>query len=141
MTSYEEVYAAFLSKIADDEWTNWTWEEVKMDLRTILESAIPWFKFPAVSLERDEEGFLEVLSTQEIQVLASYMKVEWIGRVIATWENLRPLYTERDFSQANLISKFQETLEKERVNARKLEAMYYRSIGNKPFNFSRLTSR
>lgn len=141
MTSYEEVYTAFLSKIAEDEWGDWTWEEIKADMRTILESAIPWFKFPAVSLERTDEGFVETLSPQEIQVLASYMKVEWISRVIATWENLRPLYTERDFSQANLIAKFQDTLDKERVNAKKLEAIYYRSIGNRPFNFSRLTSK
>jgi hypothetical protein len=40
-----------------------------------------------------------------IQILATYMKVEWLDRTILTWNNLRPLYDEADFSYANLIDK------------------------------------
>ena len=31
MTSVTDVYDAFLSKVLDDEWVNWTWEEVQED--------------------------------------------------------------------------------------------------------------
>lgn len=137
-TSYDVVYQAFLSKILEDEWAHWEWEEVQMDLRTLLEGAIPWFKFPRVSMERDEEGFMEELSSEEIQILACYMKCQWLNRTILTWENIKPLYDERDFSQANLLDKFNQTLDAEKYNAEKLERIYYRSRKGKPFDFSKL---
>ena len=138
MTNYGVIYDAFLVKMLEDEWVNWTEEEVKADLRGLLDGAIPWFKFPRKSLERNEEGFLEDLTNNEIQILAQYMKCEWLNRTILTWENVKPLYEERDFSQANLLDKFTQMLEKEKYNAEKLERIYYRSINGKPFDFSRL---
>lgn len=66
------------------------------------------------------------------------MKCEWLNRTILTWENVRPLYDERDFSQANLIDKFSQMLENEKSNAKRLEAVYYRSVGGKPFDYTRL---
>ena len=66
------------------------------------------------------------------------MKCEWLNRTILTWENVKPLYEERDFSQANLLDKFNQMLETEKKNAEKLERIYYRSIKGKPFNFSKL---
>lgn len=138
MTPYQKIYDAFLVKILEDEWVNWTEEEVSQDLREILEGAIPWFKFPRVSLDRDEYGFIEDLDNEEIQILACYMKCEWLNRTILTWENIKPLYSERDFSQANLLDKFNKTLKEEKYNALKLERLYYRSVKNKPFDYSRL---
>ena len=137
-TAYQTVFDAFLSKILDDEWAHWEWEEIQVDLRELLEGAIPWFKFPRVSLERDENGFKEELTNNEIQIIATYMKCEWLNRTIMTWENIKPLYDERDFSQANLLSKFMDALEKEKYNALKLERVYYRSINQKPFDYTRL---
>ena len=49
------------------------------------------------------------------------MKCEWLNRTILTWENVKPLYEERDFSQANLLDKFNQMLEAEKYNALKLE--------------------
>ena len=138
MTSYQTVYDAFLAKILDDEWGFWTEEEVEQDLRSLLEGAIPWFKFPRVSLDRGDLGFENDLSNTEIQILATYMKCEWLNRTILTWENVKPLYEERDFSQANLLAKFQSMLEAEKYNAVKLERVYYRSYDNKPFDFTSL---
>jgi hypothetical protein len=66
------------------------------------------------------------------------MKCEWLNRTILTWENVKPLYEERDFSQVNLLDKFNQMLEKEKYNAEKLERIYYRSRNGKPFDFSRL---
>ena len=138
MTPYDVVYDAFLSKILDDEWGYWTEEEVKQDLRALLEGAIPWFKFPRTSFSRGDYGFDENLSNEEIQILATYMKCEWLNRTILTWENVKPLYEERDFSQANLLAKFKAMLEAEEYKALKLERIYYRSYNSKPFNFQSL---
>ena len=138
MTPYQKVYDAFLVKMLEDEWVNWTEEEISQDLRGILEGAISWFKFPRISLDRDDNGFINDLDNEEIQILACYMKCEWLNRTILTWENVKPLYEERDFSQANLIDKFNQILEAEKYNALKLERIYYRSIKGKPFKYSNL---
>ena len=142
-TPYQKIYEAFLVKLPsdNDEWDGWLREETEEDMRHILESAIPYFKFPRISLERNEEGFIEELGPEEIQILSTYMKCEWLNRTILSWENIKPLYDERDFSQANLLDKFNETLENEKKNALRLEAVYYRSIKGKPFKYSRLASR
>lgn len=135
MTSYDKVYDVFLGKILEDEWGEWTEEEVKRDLSSLMEAAIPWFKFPRVSLERNGESFLNDLSNEEIQIIATFMKCEWLNRVILTWENVKPLYDEKDFSQANLLDKFNKMLVQEKKNAKKLESLYYRSINGKPYKY------
>ena len=141
MTSYEVVYDAFLSKLLEDEWGFWTEEEIKQDLRALLEGAIPWFKFPRVSLNRGDDGFENDLSNEEIQILATYMKCVWLNRTILTWENIKPLYEERDFSQANLLAKFKDMLESEKYNALKLERVYYRSRDGKSFKYGKLAGK
>lgn len=138
MTPFEKVYEAFLSRILEDEWQQWMMDEAKQDWRQLMESAIPWFKFPRVSLERTDEGFTETLGAEEIQIIADFMKCEWLNRCIMTWENVKPLYEERDFSQANLLDKLKGMLEMEQEKASKREAIYYRSRKGKPFDFSRL---
>lgn len=139
MTSIHVVYEAFLSKMLEDEWLNWTEREVEADWRQLLNGAIPHFKFPRVDLDIDENGnFYGDLSTEEVQILATFMKCEWLNREILTWENIKPLYVERDFSQANLIDKLQKLLDKERSEARYLERLYYRSRKRKPFDYTKL---
>lgn len=138
MTSLQTVYDAFLAKMLEDEWANWDMEEIEQDWKAILDGALPYFKFPRVSLDIQDDSFVDDLDNEEIQILASYMKCEWLNRTILTWENVKPLYEERDFSQANLLDKFQSLLEKEEKKAKQLEAIYYRSIKRKPFNYSKL---
>ena len=141
MTSFDIVYTAFLSKILDDEWDTWTEAEVEKDLFTLLQAAIARFKFPRVSLEYTSEGFTDTLTNDEVQILASYMKCEWLNRNILTWENVKPLYEERDFSQANLLDKFNNMLAAEQAQAAKLEASYYRSVKKRPFEYRRLAQQ
>ena len=136
MTPYFKVYEAFLARILEDEWQDWLIEEAEAEWRQILEAALPWFKFPRVSLEHDENGFVDDLSNQEIQIIANYMKCEWLNRCLLTWENVKPLYQERDFSQANLIDKLGDAIKQERANALAMESIYYRSRDGKPFNYS-----
>ena len=74
----------------------------------------------------------------EVQIIANYMKCEWLNRCIMTWDNVKPLYDERDFSPANLLDKLRQQVDKERANARELESIYYRSIDGKPFDYTAL---
>lgn len=141
MTSYGKVYDAFLARILEDEWDNWLIEEAENDWRQILEMALPHFKFPRVDLTHDDEGFGGDLGQEEIQIIANFMKCEWLNRCILTWENVKPLYVERDFSQANLLDKLQNLLESELTRAKEIESIYYRSRKGRPFNYSKLASR
>lgn len=142
MTPVQEVYDAFFVKILDDEYGAWNKEEIQQDLSGLLNGALPRFKFPRTSLKivntNDDVFFEGDLGVQEIQILATYMKCEWLNRSILTWENIKPEYVERDFSKANLIDKLNNTLTEEQKEARRLEAIYYRSVDGKPFNFSKL---
>ena len=143
MTDFQVVYDAFLAKILEDEWVNWDLDDIQQDWKALLMSALPWFKFPRVSLDINKEDscFNEDLSNEEIQILASYMKCEWLNRTILSWENVKPLYEERDFSQANLLDKFNQMLAAEKKNAARLEALYYRSIKRKPFEYRNLATQ
>lgn len=126
-TPFQVIYDAFLVKIKEDEWDDIDFIDIyKMEWRSILESAIPFFKFPKVSLKRDECGFVNELGDDEIQILANLMKVEWLSKTIHSWENVKVMYDERDFSQANLLDKFIKLLEKTEERSRKLQKMYSR---------------
>jgi hypothetical protein len=103
--------------------------------------AVPWFKFPRIDLSHNDEGFSGDLGYEEVQIIANFMKVEWLNRCIMTWENIKPLYVERDFSHANLLDKLQKTLESEKSKAQELESIYYRSRKGKPFDFSKLAQQ
>ena len=142
MTPYKIIYDAFLAKIEEDEWTDiLNMEETEADWREILESAIPYFKFPRIKLDRDDTGFLNDLDSEEIQILATLMKQEWLDRTIMTLENVKPMYAEQDFSQANLLDKFIKLLDQTVEKANSLQRIYYRSIKGEPFDYSKLAGR
>lgn len=145
MTPYQVVYDSFLAKVKEDDWCNETDIEMMLcDWRAILESAIPFFKFPRVSLRRNDEGFIEDLGDDEVQILANLMKEEWLSRTINSWENVKVMYDERDFSQANLLDKFIKLQENVQAKNRKLQKMYSRSILDKedglrkPYDYTKL---
>ena len=141
-TPYQTVYDAFLSKVEEDQWDDLDSISVyEADWLTILEGALPYFKFPRISLERDTEGFVELLGNAEIQILATYMKLEWLTRTILTWENIRAFYSEADFSQANLLDKLIKLQEITERRADKLQHLYYRSIEGRPYPFSNLAGK
>lgn len=139
-TPLENVYAAFLSKIEADDWMLTEMEggnpskEVMDDWRMILNAAIVQFRYPRVSLDLDEnnENFIEDLGNDEIQVLANLMKLEWVRRCIATWDNIRQLYSDKDFSQANFLDKLNKTGEQVRDECRLLLDRYGRAEHYKP---------
>lgn len=72
MTNFQVVYDAFLAKQLDDEWNAWDEEDMQEDWKSLLMGALPWFKFPRVSLDigvDEEDGtekFVSDLSNEEI---------------------------------------------------------------------------
>ena len=141
MTPIYQVYNAFLSKMLDDEWTGWEAEDIERDWRSILDSALPYFRFPRKSLEIEEDNFVDDLDNEEIQILATLMKCEWLNRTILTWEHVKPMYEEKDFSEANLIDKLQKLLKEEERKSRTLEESYDRSIKGTPYEYKQFAGR
>lgn len=138
-TPVQDVYDAFLAKMLDDEWANWEEDSVESDLKQLLAGACAYFKFPRVSIDIDGDNFVGDLGNEEIQILSTYMKCEWLNREILTWERIKPLYEERDFSEANMLSKLYDALEIERKRGLKLESLYYRSIHYVPWDYTKLS--
>lgn len=139
-TSFTKIYDAFLARITADEWT--LEEElaiVERDWQELLRMGIFRFKYPRISLETEQiEGslsnyqFVEDLTNDEIQLLALYMKHEWVKRCIASWENIRQLYADKDFSQANHLDKLNKLESAINLEIHKAEGIYDRSRSKRP---------
>ena len=115
-TPFSVIYDRFLSKVTDDMYMEITPEETESLLKELLINAIPWFEFPRVDLnKKNETEFLISLNEEEINILATYMIVEWMGQQLATVELIRMKYSGSDFkftSQANHMHKLKD-LQKE----------------------------
>lgn len=146
-TPFLKVYEAFLARITADEWTL---EEdiaiVERDWQQLLDIAIFRFKYPRNSLKKLEFdpdpncdcnpliscAFEGDLDQDEIQLLALYMKHEWIKRCIASWENVRQLYADKNFSQANHLDKLNKLEAAVAEEIHKAEGIYDRSRNKRP---------
>lgn len=131
-TPFSSIYESFLSKITDDMYMELTKDDTYKMLEDLLISAIPKFEFPRKNLfdyvlGKDVEGlvlnesgyidptdhyevgyFNTVLTMEEINILATYMVVEWLGQQLASIENVRMKFSGTDFkftSQANHMQK------------------------------------
>ena len=123
-TPFSVVYDSFLSKITDDMYMELTPQDTDKILQELLISALPKFEFPRQNLQYEEmpiEGefdeigepfttqcFVNKLTQQEVNIIATYMIVEWLGQQLATIENTRMKYSGSDFkftSQANHMQK------------------------------------
>lgn len=149
-TPLQRVYDAFLARISSDEWT--LPEEIdtaQRDWRMLLDMAIFRFRFPRIVLDIIDategtgeeypvldEYFVNTITQKEIQVLATYMKHEWIRRCIASWEEVKMLYSNKDFSQANHLDKLIKASDQIDKECDKNAATYSRSVGNLPFDYT-----
>lgn len=120
-TPFSIVYDSFLSKITDDMYMELTIEDTQKILQQLLLSALPKFEFPRQSLAYSlkefttQEGetyvdwaFDNELTLEEIDIISTYMIVQWIGQQLASIENTRMKYSGADFkftSQANHMQK------------------------------------
>lgn len=119
-TPFSLVYDLFLSKITDDLYLELTELDTHRLLQELLLAAIPKFEFPRKPLDDYEtqdvvdvgkyngvesdfkdwdlliygQGQFNVLLTdEEMNILATYMIVEWIGQQLASIENTRMKYS------------------------------------------------
>lgn len=134
-TPFSQVYDSFLSKVTDDMYMEFTELDTFRMLEELLISAIPKFEFPRVDINNYEIAlmqdvstykgvesdnievaatiysngyFINKLSQEEVNVLSTYMIVEWLGQQLASVENTRMKYSGTDFkftSQANHMQK------------------------------------
>lgn len=122
-TPFSSIYDSFLTKTTDDMYLELTELDTFRMLEDILLAAIPWFEFPRVNLNDYEledvidettycgvesemldvhaiiygEGHFNVaLTNEEINILSSYMIVEWISQQLASIENTRMKYSGSD---------------------------------------------
>ena len=154
-TPFFKVYEAFLAKISADEWAL---EEdmaiVERDWQQILDAAVFRFKYPRVSLEPVDldtcechgmvfsQGFEGDLGRDEIQLLSIFMKHEWVKRCVASWENIRQLYADKDFSQANHLDKLNKLEAAVADECHRAEGIYDRSRNKRPANlFKKLAGK
>jgi len=148
-TRFSVVYNSFLSKITDDMYLELTKEDTLHLLRQLLTSAIPKFEFPRQALEfsfiteqkKDEDdkviketqywAFTRPLNLEEVNILATYMIVEWIGQQLASIENTRMKYSGSDFkftSQANHMQKLLQMKKDYEREGFHLQRLYKRRI-------------
>ena len=137
-TQFSEVYDFLLAKTDAKEWA-WTedLEILQADWQMLLRMAIQSFLFPRISLEvaTDEEtgetGFIETITDAEKQVLATYMKHEWLKRSITNWKNIEMLYHDKDFKISGKASHLNALINLEAVydeECKKIANKYSRKV-------------
>lgn len=149
-TAFTVVYDNFLSKITDDMYLQLTEDDTKAILRQLLFAAIPKFEFPRQSLEyaqitekrENSKGkitkskywaFFNPLTSEQINILSTYMIVEWLGQQLASIENTRMKYSGSDFkftSQANHMQKILQMKKDYEREGFHLQRLYKRRIAD-----------
>lgn len=160
-TPFSIVYDSFLSKVTDDMYMELTELDTFRILQELLFSALPKFEFPRKDLTNYEESYIEdegiyngvesdnkdavvffyaggcfnvVLTPEEINVISTYMIVEWLGQQLASVENTRMKYSGSDFkftSQANHMQKLLAIKKDYEREGFHLQRLYKRRIADK----------
>ena len=138
-TPFSDVYNSFLSKITDDMYMELTEQDTFKLLYQLLLSAIVKFEFPRQHLDyefRQKEGewaFINLLTNEEINIIATYMIVEWLGQQLASVQNVRMKYSGPDFkftSQANHLQKLLQLKKDYEREGLHLQRLYKRRLRN-----------
>ncbi len=143
-TPLQSVYDSFLASVTADDWMlEEDMSVIKQDWLMLLNKAIDRFERPHISLQINESGdaFIEALTSQEIQLLARYMKLEWLNRCIADWRQIKQLYSNKDFSQANHLDKLLKLQRSVEFDCVKAQRRYRRAYEGKVFDFGQLAGR
>lgn len=143
-TPLQDVYDAFLVRIESEDWI--LPDELyiaQRDWLELLKIAIFQFRFPRIDLEidKDNDCFVNKLTNSELQVLATYMKYEWVKRCVASWEEIKMLYSNKDFSQANHLDKLEKLSDQVWTECLHTAATYDRSRGGKPYDYRRFAGK
>ena len=160
-TPFSIVYDNFLSKVTDDMYMELTELDTFRILQELLFSALPKFEFPRKNLTDYEESYIEdegvytgvesdnkeaivffyaggcfntALTPEEINIISTYMIVEWLGQQLASVENTRMKYSGSDFkftSQANHMQKILAIKKDYEREGFHLQRLYKRRIADK----------
>ena len=136
-TSFTLVYDSFFSKITDDMYMQLDESDTYAILQQLLISAIQKFEFPRINLwnfDLEQGKFNVALTSQEINVLAVYMIVEWLSQQLATVQNTRMKYSGSDFkftSQANHMHKILQLKKDYEREGFHLQRLYKRRFPDK----------
>lgn len=112
-TPLSTIYNSFFTKITDDMYMEMNMVDTYKIVQELFVSAVHMFEFPRFDLyDYDlKRGCYNIkITPQEINIIATYMVVEWLGQQLASVENTRMKYSGPDFkftSQANHMSKLQ----------------------------------
>ena len=138
-TPFTQVYNRFLGKITDDMYMELTPEDTLRDLRNLLIDAIPGFEFPRKNLLdysldtttsnalEETSSFAEELSSEEVNILAILMMINWTQRQVTSIENTRMKFSGSDFkftSQANHLSKLLNLLAETQRQSHHMQRLY-----------------
>ena len=132
MTLFKDIYNTFFEKITDDMYMEITETETNAMLFGLFENALPWFEFPRVDIynyNTELEEYNINLSKEEINIIATYMVVEWLSQQMATVELTRMKYSGSDFkftSQANHLAKLQSLSKEYERKGFHLQRLYKR---------------
>lgn len=137
MTLLSTIYDVFFSKITDDMYMELTEADTQSMTYELFQNALPWFEFPRVdiynySIELEEYNI--DLSNEEINIIATYMVVEWLGQQLASVELARMKYSGSDFkftSQANHMQKLTNLRKEYERQGFHLQRLYKRRKANK----------
>ena len=148
-TPFSDVYTNFLSKITDDMYMELTPQDTKAILEELIINAVPKFEFPRQDLSyelrdlgnQDDEGnpieelvFVNELTDQEVNIVTTYMIVEWVGQQLASVENVRMKYSGSDFKFTSQANHMQKLLQLKRDYEREgfhLQRLYKRRLKDK----------
>ena len=134
----QDVYGAFLARVTSDEWMlPEDIEYAEKDWRMLLDIAISRFMIPRVSLSISNTGEFEgAVTNDEVQVLATFMKHEWVKRCISSWETIKMLYSNRDFSQANHLDKLIKFSAQIEIECDHAEKRYSRAPNHESYDYT-----
>ena len=112
-TPYTAIYTSFLDKISDQYLASMVDEDLKTLLLKYLNNAVPKFHKCKNDLSQrtdENDGFVDNLTVEEIEILANLMVVEWLRPHVNNLELLKQALTPKDFkltSQANHLKELQ----------------------------------
>ena len=100
VTTFSEIYQLFLSKVTDDMYLELDRFDTEKLLKELLLNSLHWLEFPRQNIDDYSEVFERFnieLTTEEKNIIATYMIVEWIGQQLASVENTRMKYSGTDW--------------------------------------------
>ena len=135
-TPYTEIIDNFSKMITEYKFTKLLEEDRDDWIISLLKSAISKFykKCGTDLTKRNEEGFEEVLSEDENDILCNLMIVEWLKPYLFSVDNLENVMTTKDwsmYSPANLLKEIQSVYDAARLEAKRMMTNYTYTLRKK----------